>query len=81
MAAHYRITIKGALDDTWSTWFDGMAVAHDANGDTTLEGAVRDQTALHGLLARVRDLGLTLIAVERRPAAPATSPPGSPDDP
>jgi hypothetical protein len=81
MAAHYRITIKGALDDSWSTWFDGLTVAHDANGDTTLEGAVRDQTALHGLLARVRDLGLTLIAVERRPAAPVASPPGLPDDP
>lgn len=81
MAAHYRITIKGALDDSWSTWFDGMAVAQDANGDTTLEGAVRDQTALHGLLARVRDLGLTLIAVELRPTAPDASPPGWPDDP
>jgi hypothetical protein len=81
MPLHYRITIKGALDDSWSAWFDGMAIAHDTNGDTTLEGAVRDQTALHGLLARVRDLGLTLIAVEGRPTAPDTSPPGPPDDP
>ena len=81
MAAHYRITIKGALDDSWSAWFDGMAIAHDTNGDTTLEGAVRDQTALHGLLARVRDLGLTLIAVKRRPTAPDAGPPGQPDDP
>ena len=81
MPLHYRITIKAALDDSWSPWFDGMAIAHDANGDTTLEGAVRDQTALHGLLAKVRDLGLTLIAVEHRPTARDASPPGQPDDP
>jgi hypothetical protein len=64
MALQYRITVKGALDDSWSAWFDGMAIAPDANGDTTLEGAVRDQAALHGLLAKVRDLGATLISVE-----------------
>jgi hypothetical protein len=83
MAAHYRITIEGTLDDGWSAWFDGLAVAHDANGDTTLEGAVRDQAALHGLLARVRDLGLTLLAVERRGAAPTdqAGSPGESDDP
>ena len=77
MAAHYRITVEGALDDRWSAWFDGLALARDASGDTTLEGAVRDQAALHGLLAKVRDLGLTLVAVERRGAGP----PGPPDDP
>ena len=84
MAPHYRITVKGALDDSWSAWFDGLAIARDAGGDTTLEGAVRDQAALHGLLARVRDLGLTLLAVERRATAPAAGPagpPGPPDDP
>ncbi len=75
MATHYRITVEGALDDSWSAWFDGLVIAHDAHGDTTLAGAVRDQAALHGLLARVRDLGLTLLAVERR------GPPGPPDDP
>jgi hypothetical protein len=84
MAQHYRITIKGALDGSWSAWFDGLAIAHDAGGDTILEGALRDQAALHGLLAKVRDLGLPLLAVERRPpprpVAP-TRPPGQPDDP
>ena len=39
MAPHYRITAKGALDDSWSAWFDGPAIAHDADGDTTLAGA------------------------------------------
>jgi hypothetical protein len=84
LAACYRITITGALDDSWSAWFDGLALARDAGGDTTLEGAVRDQAALHGLLAKVRDLGLTLVAVERRGAASAAGPagpPGPPDDP
>jgi hypothetical protein len=84
MALHYRITVKGTLDDSWSAWFDGMAIAHDANGATTLEGAVRDQAALHGLLAKVRDLGLTLIAVERRAmetTADQLGSPGEPDDP
>ena len=71
MAAHYRITSKGTLDDSWSAWFDGLAIAHDAHGNTTLAGAVRDQAALHGLLAKVRDLGLTLLAVERGTTAKA----------
>ena len=80
----YRITIKGTLDGSWSAWFDGLAIAHDADGNTTLAGAVRDQAALHGLLARVRDLGLTLLAVERGATTAATDPagpPGPPDDP
>ena len=82
MAPHDRITVKGTLNDSWSAWFDGLALVHDANGDTTLEGAVRDQAALHGLLAKVRDLGLTLIAVERGASAPTTglAGPGRPPD-
>jgi hypothetical protein len=59
----YRIKVAGTLDDSWSAWFDGLTIMHDADGDTILEGAVRDQAALHGLIAKVRDLGLTLIAV------------------
>ncbi len=43
MAPHHRITVKGALDDSWSAWFDGLAIAHDADGDTMLEGAVRER--------------------------------------
>ena len=84
MGSHYRITIAGKLDDSWSAWFDGLVLARDAGGDTTLEGAVRDQAALHGLLVKVHDLGLTLLAVERRGAGPTAAPPepaGQPDDP
>ncbi len=66
MPLHDQITVKGALDDDWSAWFDGLTITHDTAGDTLLEGAIRDQTALYGLIAKARDLGLTLIAVEQR---------------
>jgi hypothetical protein len=66
MPLHYQIKVKGVLDDTWSEWFDGLRITHDAAGDTLLEGAVRDQTALYGLLGKARDMGLTLIAVTQR---------------
>lgn len=60
----YRITVKGRLDQSWSSWFDNMALSF-ADGETTISGEVADQAALHGLLAKVRDLGLTLIDVHR----------------
>ncbi len=69
-----RSRSKAALDDTWSDWFDGLRITHDAAGDTLLEGAVRDQTALYGLLAKARDLQLTLIAVEQRTSAMKADP-------
>ena len=67
--AQYRIRVRGILDTTrWATWFDDFAMTPEANGDTTLSGEVTDQAALHGLINRVRDLGLTLVAVERNEA-------------
>jgi hypothetical protein len=60
---HYQITVKEYLQDSWSTWFDGLTITHGADGSTTLTGAIRDQTALYGLIDKARDLGLTLIAV------------------
>lgn len=60
---HYEITVQGVLDPRWSAWFDGMQLTSDAAGRTTISGPVADQAALHGLLTRVRDLGLTLLAV------------------
>ena len=67
----YRIRVKGHLRPEWSEWFDNMTIITEKNGDTTLSGLVVDQAALHGLLVKVRDLGLTLIAVERvKPGAP-----------
>jgi hypothetical protein len=64
-AAHYRIWVSGYLSKDWSEWFDGMAIVHDAGGNTLLEGSVVDQAALFGLLLKLRDLGLTLLSVIR----------------
>ncbi len=66
--AVYEIRVKGVLDGRWSEWFDGMTISSRANGETTLSGPVADQAALHGLLARVRDLGVSLVSVRRRDA-------------
>ena len=55
--------IQGHLDNTWSAWFDGLAITHVADGDTVLAGDLPDQAALHGVLIKVRDLGLPLFAV------------------
>lgn len=63
MALHYQITVKGYLDASWSVWFDGMTITHDPAGNTRLAGAIRDQTALYGLIDKARDLALTLVAV------------------
>ena len=62
-ATSYELRIGGHLDRHWSTWFDGFTVTHEDDDSTTLRGVVRDQSELHGLLARVRDLGATLISV------------------
>ncbi len=63
--ALYEIRIKGHLDQRWSTWFDGMTLTHDTNGETILSGRVVDQAALHSLLIKVHTLNLTLISVVR----------------
>ena len=59
----YEIRIKGHLDAQWKTWFDGLIITLEENGDTLLSGPVADQAALHGLLRKVRDLGMPLISV------------------
>ena len=59
----YELRVEGHLDGSWSTWFGGMVLTHEDDGTTTLRGPVADQAALHGLLAKVRDLGATLISV------------------
>jgi hypothetical protein len=61
--AHYELRVEGHLDDHWSTWFAGMALIREDDGTTILCGLVTDQAALHGLLAKVRDLGAALISV------------------
>jgi hypothetical protein len=62
----YRIVIKGHLEKHWSDWLGGLAIYHDAHGQTMLIGTLPDQAALHGILAQIRDLGLTLVEITSR---------------
>ena len=59
----YKIRVKGHLDGRWSDWFDGLEITNLENGETMLSGEIVDQAALHGVLAKVRDLNLALVAV------------------
>ena len=61
---HYEVRVKGHLDGSWSAWFGGLTLVRQDDGTTTLRGAVADQAELHGLLAKVRDLGVPLISVQ-----------------
>lgn len=61
----YQIRIKGHLGSGWTNWFEGMTITLEEGGDTLLTGPVLDQAALHGLLKKVRDLGIPLISVIR----------------
>ncbi len=61
--AYYEIRLKGQLEARWVNWFDGLSITLDDNGDTLLSGPVVDQAALHGLLKKVRDLGMPLLSV------------------
>jgi hypothetical protein len=61
----YQIRITGHLGHTWTDWFEGLAITLQDNGDTLLTGPVVDQAALHGVLKKVRDLGMPLVSVTR----------------
>ena len=69
----YELRIEGHLDQHWSTWFGGLTLTLESDGTTTLRGVVRDQSELHGLLANVRDLGVTLISVTPIDTSPAAA--------
>jgi hypothetical protein len=62
-AGLYEIRLKGHLDARWAAWFDGLSLTHDSDGTTVMHGTVVDQAALHGLLQKVRDIGLPLVSV------------------
>ena len=70
----YEIRIKGHLDDRWADWFEGLTITLEDNGDTLLTGPVVDQAALHGLLRKVRDLGIPLLSVNRVEPGQADAP-------
>jgi len=61
----YEIRVRGVLDEGWSGWLGGMTITPQASGETLLRGPVRDQAALHGLIGKIRDLGLPLLSVNR----------------
>jgi hypothetical protein len=67
----YEIRLGGLLDEHWSAWFDGLTLAHRDDGTTVISGQVADQAELHGLLARIRDLGVPLLSVREAVAAPS----------
>ncbi len=64
--ASYVLRVQGALDAHWAAWFDGLTLTVAVDGTTALAGTLADQAALHGVLRKIRDLGLALITVERR---------------
>ena len=70
--AGYVLRVSGHLDSHWSAWFAGLELAHDPDGTTTLTGTVADQAELHGILTRIRDLGVTLISLT--PTQPQPTP-------
>jgi len=70
----YEIRLAGHLESRWATWFDGLGVAIDPDGTTVLLGELPDQSALHGVLQRARDLGLPLVSVRRLDPNPHPDP-------
>src|SRR5689334_23739839 len=75
----YEIRLKGHLDDKWADWFDGLTITRADNGETLLHGTVIDQAALHGVLRKVRDLGLPLLSVMQVDPQQANGPDGNVD--
>jgi len=71
-ARRYEIRLKGRLDSSWAEWLGGMSLTHASDGTTVLVGPVVDQAALHGLLQKLRDLGITLISVNEEERDPPT---------
>ena len=69
----YEIRVKGHLNEKWAAWFEGMTITLEDTGDTLLTGPVVDQAALHGLLKKVRDLGLPLVSVSPLEHGPSTT--------
>ncbi len=78
MSGRYAIRVQGRLESRWVDWFDGMTVTPEGDGTTTIHGPVVDQAALHGLLRKVRDVGLPLLSVTQAPPDQGAVAPSSP---
>jgi hypothetical protein len=78
MSGQYEIRLKGHLDSRWAAWFDGLSLTNESDGIAIIRGLVVDQAALHGLLQKVRDMGLALVSVTQvepdQPNAPTIEP-------
>ena len=75
----YEIRVRGHLDNRWASWFEGLTITLEENGETLLTGPVIDQAALHGWLRKVRDLGLPLVSVLQVESKQANGPDGNVD--
>ena len=71
--AFYEIRVKGHIGDSWSSWFEGLTIRHEESGETLLSGPLVDEAALHGVLMKIRDLGLPLLEVKRVATSIATN--------
>ena len=76
-AGQYEIRLQGHLDARWAAWFDGLTLTREGDGTTLIRGRVVDQAALHGLLQKVRDVGLPLVSVRNVTTDGSTAPPSS----
>ena len=65
MGEFYEIRVEGHIETSWSSWFEALTICSEPDGSTLLSGTLEDQAALHGVLMKIRDLGLTLISVNR----------------
>lgn len=81
LVERYEIRVSGRLDARWASWFDGLALANEDDGTTVLSGPVVDQAALHGLLQKLRDLGITLLSLRRTAPGAVVEHPISPSNP
>lgn len=73
-ALMYQIRIEGQFDQQWTDWFEGLTITQEEDGTTLLTGPIVDQSALHGLLKKVRDLGIPLVSVNRMETTGSTNP-------
>ena len=78
-AAQYEVRVRGQLGSRWAAWFDGLTLTADDDGSTVIRGPLQDQAALHGLIQKLRDLGLPLVSLNQIPLDTTSTTGDSPD--